>query len=148
MNTRIKSLLILLGTLLTGALLGGVIVGLVARDRTDKLDHIRKPGGFTEHVKHVIQPTSDEQWDQVRPVVEKTASKHRGIIRGAHKNLKASFDSMLVELEPLLEAEQIERLKHEHLNMKKHKGKKRKGKKRGKRGEHPPLPPDGPPPGE
>lgn len=146
MNTRIKSISILVGTLLTGAILGGVIVGLVARDRSGKIQHIHRPGGFVEHMQHVIQPTDDEQWEQIRPVIEGTGSRHRQIITDAHAALKGSFDSMVVSLEPLLGAEQIQRLKDEHVRMLK-KGKRKKGKgRRGRPGPPGGPPPDGPPP--
>ena len=140
MNTRIKSISILVGTLLTGAILGGVIVGLVARDRSGQIRHIHRPGGFVEHMQHVIQPTSDEQWEKIRPVIEGTGSRHREIITGAHVALKGSFDSMIVALEPLLEPAQAQRLKDEHVRMQK----KSKRKKKGRRGR--PGPPGGPPP--
>ena len=148
MNTRIKSIAILLGTLLAGALLGGVIVGSVIQDRSEKLEGLRRPGGFVQHMQHVIQPADDEQWEAIRPIIEETARTNREIMKGAHRNLKSSFDSMLVRLEPLLQAEQAERLKAEHSRMKK----RSKGKKKGRRGPPPSgphgFPPSGPPSGE
>lgn len=150
MNTRTKSIAILVGTLLLGMVLGGVLVGTISRNREGDRGKLIRPGGFVEHLKGVIEPTSDEQWEQVRPILERVGMEHRGIISDAHKELKASFDSLLVELEAYLEPEQLKRLKEEHARM----GRAKHRRPGGRRGRHdhphgpPPGPPDGLPPAD
>lgn len=141
MNSRTKSVGIIIGTLLVGILLGSVITGAVYQNRAEKQERIRKPGGFVNHLQEMVDPHDEAQWQEIYPIVEETGRRHREIMDGAHTALNASFDSMLVRLAPHLDAEQMERLKEKQARLRRklpgHSG------PHGRRGGGP----EGPPPG-
>lgn len=143
MNSRTKSVGIIIGTLLAGILLGSVITGAVYQNRAEKQERLRKPGGFVEHLEEMVDPHDEAQWQTIYPIVEKTGRRHREIMNGARTALNASFDSMLVELAPHLDADQMERLKEKQAKMRR--------KLSGPPGPHGggggPHGPEGPPPG-
>lgn len=141
MNSRTKSVGILLGTLLVGLLLGSVITGAVYQNRSEKRSRLRKPGGFVEHVREIVKPHNEAQWQAIYPIVERTGQRHREIMDGAHAGMKAAFDSMLVEVAPHLDSQQLACLKNKHEKM----HRKPAGPPDGPDGGGPPDGPDGEP---
>lgn len=111
MNSRTKSVGIIIGTLLVGILLGSVITGAVYQSRAEKQQRLRKPGGFVEHMREMVNPHDEAQWREISPIVERTGRRHKEIMEGAHLEMKGAFDSMLVEITPHLDAEQMKRLR-------------------------------------
>jgi len=137
MNSRTKSVGIIIGTLLVGILLGSVITGAVYQSRAEKQKRLRKPGGFVEHMQEMIDPHDEAQWQTIQPIVEETGRRHKEIMERAHGEMKGAFDSMLVELKPHLDEDQLKRLQEKQQRI------------REKAGQGPPPGgrPDGPPPG-
>ena len=142
MTTQAKSILILLGTLIIGGVIGGAAVGMISQDRREKRDEIRGPGGFIRHMERIIDIRDSAQHAAVHPILAKADERNREILKSARHQMKAVFDTMLVELAPLLSAGQMESLRREQHNMKK----KRKGPPNGMDG--PPRGEEPPPPGE
>jgi hypothetical protein len=115
MNVSRSAGLLLLATLAVGVALGALGAGALR----PRLERINPPpprqggppaGGFAEHIMSVIDPSDSAQESKVRAVVERTAARNRSSIEGLNQSLRASVDSMRVELTPMLTADQRERL--------------------------------------
>jgi hypothetical protein len=61
-------------------------------------------------MEETIQPRDSAQAEAIRPILARTAERNRQIIGGVNTTLKASIDSMKLELAPLLDEEQRARL--------------------------------------
>ena len=127
MNTKAKSIVILLSTFVLGGLIGGLVVGMVSQQRTEKIGDFRKKGGFIRHMERVIEPKDSAEHEVIHSILEETDARNRKVLENAHREMKASYDSMLVELEPHISDEQMNRLKAEHERMKKRMKRGRKG---------------------
>jgi hypothetical protein len=140
MKIETRTAVILLTTLLLGVLLGALAGGAVASVRRERIEGMRRPGGFVEHVEEVIRPRDQAQRAAIRPVIQATAERNQRIIRGANLRLRAELDSMRARLAPHLDAGQRMRLD----------GFARRPPPFGPpppRGGRPPPPGEGPPPG-
>jgi len=110
MSNTVRAWLLLIVTLLLGVAIGVLAAGALQDRRFARVNDIRRPGGFTEHLQEVIRPTSDSQWNAIRPFVE-TAARENTDRRRLHDGaMRASLDSLRIRLEPLLDAAQRERL--------------------------------------
>jgi hypothetical protein len=105
-----RSALILLATLLLGVLLGGVAAGAAARQRDAKLMRMQRPPSFAEHMRRVIQPENEAQWERMRPVLEATARRNESIRHEMLEQMRMELDSLRVRLDPVLNDEQRARL--------------------------------------
>jgi hypothetical protein len=110
MKIETRTAAILLTTLLLGVLLGAVGGGTMAAERRARLDEMRRPGGFVEHVEEVVRPRDEAQRAALRPLIEATARRNQQIIRGANVRLRAELDSLRARLAPRLDAAQRDRL--------------------------------------
>jgi hypothetical protein len=110
MKPATQSSLILVGTLAIGILLGSVLTGSLARQRTRQVEELRERGGFIEQIERAIQPRDEEQRRAVRPIIETTARENAAIVEEMHTGLRSAMEEMIAELEPLLDPEQYERL--------------------------------------
>jgi hypothetical protein len=110
MKIEWKAAAILLITLLLGAVLGAVLRTAIATRRAEEIGGVRRPGGFVNHMREVIQPRDSAQLAQVLPAIEFTAARNDTIIREARERLRLELDSMRARLAPVLDAEQIKRL--------------------------------------
>lgn len=104
-----KSAAILLATLALGVVLGMVLQGLLMRDRTRRVAELRTPPGFVSLVESVIEPRA-AQADSIRPILEEHARRYEGLVGSARTALSAVLDSMKLQLAPLLDERQRERL--------------------------------------
>ena len=112
MSNSVRAWLLLGVTLLLGIAIGVLSVGALQERRLARVNDMRRPGGFTEHVHEVIQPHSDSQWERIRPMVESTALQNAGMRRMHDSAMRAMLDSMRAHVSPLLDAQQRERLSH------------------------------------
>ena len=69
-----------------------------------------RPGGFAAHMEDVIAPRDSAQRGVVRGVIDRTAARNRTLIEQLNRTLRASVDSMRVELAPVLSEDQRQRL--------------------------------------
>lgn len=112
MSPSVRAWLLLVVTLLLGISIGVLGAGAMQERRVARVNDIRRPGGFVEHVQAVIQPTSDSQWEHLRPHIESTAT-HSAMMRRMHdSSMRAMLDSMRSSLNPMLDERQRERLAH------------------------------------
>ena len=107
MKTKAKSALILGSTLLIGALLGALLLGWFMRDR---MRHIPHPRHFSRTMERMISPRDDEQRQVVQEVLKRYQERLQVIDMRHREALKGHMDSLLVELKPLLSAEQLRRM--------------------------------------
>lgn len=110
MSPAAKSALLLLATLLTGAVLGVLGAGALERRQRDRIEAIGRPRGFAEHMEQVIAPKDSAQRARIRPIIQATIQRNERIVRSANDLLHASIDSMRAELDPLLDPDQRDRL--------------------------------------
>lgn len=101
-------------------------------------------GGFAAHMEEVIAPRDSVQRIAVRVVIERTAARNRMLIEQLNRTLRASVDSMRVELAPVLDEDQRERLERAAARLPAVRGPGGAGP-RGQPGDGPPR--DGPPQG-
>lgn len=109
MKLETKSAIILVATLAIGVVLGMVSQGSLVQERARRVESIRKRPGFVREVVDAIRPRADQK-DSVQAVVEATAARAEAIIEADRKALAALFDSMRVQLKPLLDEEQMQHL--------------------------------------
>ena len=108
MRIETRSALILLATLLIGALLGALITGALAQRRISRVAE-RRERGFGMHIGRGIAPR-EEQREAIRAVLGVAAQRNQEIMRGAREQLGDQLRQMREELLPLLDEEQRQRL--------------------------------------
>ncbi|MBC7841344.1 MAG: hypothetical protein H7099_03500 [Gemmatimonadaceae bacterium] len=109
MSPSVRAWLLLGVTLLLGICLGVLGGGAMQERRLARVNDIRRPGGFIEHVQAVIQPT-EAQWATIRPLVEATAERNAGMRRMHDSAMRSALDSLRAALDPMLDDRQRERL--------------------------------------
>ena len=137
MSNSVRAWLLLVVTLLLGIAIGVLSGGALQDRRLARVNDMRRPGGFTEHVHDVIEPTSDSQWARIRPIVEAAALQNAGMRRMHDSAMRATLDSLRAHINPLLDERQRERL----MRFVPARPPRRRGDD-----EMPPPPRDGPPP--
>jgi len=100
-------------TLITGFALGLFADASLVRGRRDRIDGMRRPPGFVDHMQSVIQPHSDAQRDSIRPILDAVARANQQAIRDVNVRLRAALDSMKAALAPMLDESQRDRLARE-----------------------------------
>ena len=113
MTANTKSMVLLAMTLITGFALGLFADASLVRGRRDRIDGVRRPPGFVDHLQSVIQPHSDAQRDSIRPILEAVAKSNQQAIRDVNAHLRAALDSMKSALAPMLDESQRDRLSRE-----------------------------------
>lgn len=109
MRIETRSALILLATLLIGALLGALITGALAQRRISRVAEMRERG-FGMHIERIIQPKDEAQREAIRAVLKAAARRNQEIMRGARERFGDELRQMREELFPLLDEEQRQRL--------------------------------------
>jgi len=110
MKLATRSTLILLATLIIGFVVGVFATGALGSHRRARVERLRERGGFIEHMESAIQPHDQDQRSAIFPILEATAQRNRVIIESAQAELRTAIESMIEELEPILEEEQLRRL--------------------------------------
>lgn len=107
-SPRTKSIALLVATLLLGIVLGAVLNAWWARERFERLRRLRTPGGFEQIVTRSLEPTSPEQRQEIEIVVGRTAQRLDSLRARHWRAVRATVDSMRIDLEPILTDEQQE----------------------------------------
>ena len=110
MSNSVRAWALLVVTLCLGIAIGLLGAGALQDRRSARVNDLRRPGSFIEHVQRVIRPTSDSQWNAIRPVVEAAAERNATTRRAHDSAMRAAVEAMKAELQPLLNDEQRERL--------------------------------------
>lgn len=136
MRIELKAWAAILGTLIVGVALGMLLSGALERRRHERVETMRRPGGFVEEMERIIQPRDAAQRDSLRPYLEATDQHNRAIVDGARGAMRAELDSMRARVDKLLDDGQKARLA-DFAQRGPQRGPGRPGGRRG--------PPDGPP---
>ena len=111
MNLKVKSSLIIIVTLIIGIVLGIILSQLFFRPprMIDRIAELRSPEGFLERFERIINP-SESQKDKIREIL----NKHFERLHDQSQKFRDQFvelnDSLRIELEPILNDAQKERL--------------------------------------
>lgn len=110
MKPSTKTLFMLLAMLTLGIALGAS-GAILLRGRPPGPPKSRGgDGGFVAHMEQTIQPTDATQRTAIRPLLEATDQRNRQEVDRSRGAMRANLDSMLVELSPLLQPGQRDRL--------------------------------------
>ena len=119
MTPRVKSTLVLVGTLVLGIAIGALGAGALAQHRAGQIRELRRREGFVHHMERLIAPRDSAQWAAIRPILEETARDNAAIFADTHARLSARMERMRQRLAPVLDEAQRARLeeaarRHEH----------------------------------
>ncbi len=110
MNTRLKSGLLLFATLCIGMLLGALLNARMAEQRFERIAFMRAPGGFARTMDRAIKPTSDEQRNAIRAILDSAEVQVREQSIQSRSQTMAIIDSTRSKLRSVLTPEQIDQL--------------------------------------
>ncbi len=110
MSNSVRAWALLVVTLCLGITIGLLGAGALQERRVARVNDLRRGGGFVDHVRNVIRPTSEAQWERIRPMVEATSLETIDLRRRHDSTLRATLDSLRARLDPMLDAGQRERL--------------------------------------
>lgn len=110
MNTKTKSALMLLLTLLIGIIVGVLGGHMYMEHRVTKFMAMRNDRFFQHRMEEFLQPRPD-QLDTLNAIFEKYQPKFLQLNRSFRAESRAILDSLHKELEPVLTKEQLQRLK-------------------------------------
>jgi len=112
MNTKTKSIMVLIGVLILGIIIGALSSSLLThRMWRERISHFRTLEGFTERILNKIDPEPDKR-EAVKNVLIKEYRKLIQIYEQSKIQVEAHTDSVLAELRPFLTEEQFERARH------------------------------------
>jgi len=110
MNTKIKSGICLLTTLLIGFVIGYLTSTQVKESRIRELRTFGSAEGFKYMMEHMLE-LNDEQKDAIKPIVDKYAKENFELMKNFRGEFSVLMKEFHKELTPYLTPEQIERLK-------------------------------------
>ena len=110
MRIELKAWAAILGTLIVGIAIGLLLNGALEHRRQERVQTMRRPGGFVEEMERVIQPRDAAQRDSLRPYLEATDQRNREIVEGARGAMRAEIDSLRSRVDKLLDDKQKARL--------------------------------------
>jgi|GEM_PF-5550373 len=109
-----RPLFVLLVTLLIGALIGGSITGMIVRNRLENARQFAQAEGYTQLIESIVEPTSAEQEETIRPFVSSAGEDIEQIVRDGRIEINQRFEQMERELEPHLTEAQRDKLRDRH----------------------------------
>ena len=109
MNTKIKSGISLLTTLLIGFVIGYLTSTQVKENRIRELRTFGSAEGFKFMMEHMLE-LDEKQKDAIKPVVDKYAKENFELMKNFRGEFSVLMKEFHKELTPYLTPEQIERL--------------------------------------
>lgn len=104
-----KIALVVVGLLATGFIAGFATNRLFVRTQIDRVRDMEKKGPFGEVFLDKIEATP-EQRAAIRPILDQYNDRFRELIQTSRQQRRATADSLLQELTPLLAEEQLQEL--------------------------------------
>lgn len=104
-----KIALVVIGLLATGFIAGFATNRLIVRSQIERVRDMENKGPFGEIFLDKIEATP-EQRAAIRPVLDQYNERFRELIRTSRQQRRATADSLLQELTPLLAEEQLQEL--------------------------------------
>jgi hypothetical protein len=109
-GTKLKSLAIIVATLIIGMVLGGLITARLVNKRLDHITALRSQRGFTHFIERSIEYESEEQREQVAEILDRTARQMFEHLRASRETTMRLLDSTRADLSEVLSEEQMEQL--------------------------------------
>lgn len=113
MNTKIKSIAILLATLGIGVFVGASITGALVRTRLEYVRAFGQQDGFVERFNELIGPVSVEQQAQIDPLLEAAGRDISDLVKSSNTEFKQIISKLDTELSSILTEEQLANLEEE-----------------------------------
>jgi hypothetical protein len=110
MHTKVKIALIIIVTLAIGIVFGAMLNRALMRHRIQRAFADRNPRGMVSFIERNIRPTPDQR-EEIRAILEKHRKKTADMREKFMMDMRAEFESLEAELDPILTPEQKERLK-------------------------------------
>ena len=107
----VKSLSILLATLLIGALIGASVTGAVVRQRLDTVRAFASSDGFTAQLIKVIEPVSDEQQAAIEPLLRQAGRDIEDVVGVTRVEIFLVMEGLETALTDHLTEAQLQRLR-------------------------------------
>jgi len=106
---NLKTILALIALVAIGFVGGFYTHRTISKKYVNRLVKLREAPGFEAHLYRMLEPT-EEQKQQLNPIVERYAEKVTTMHRSFRHERHALLDSMHAEIKPLLDEQQVERL--------------------------------------
>ncbi len=94
MNTKSKSALVLLGTLVLGIVIGVLLQTAVHNQRMETARSLRNRGALSDVIERVVKPRNEDQAEAIRALVTRYEAKLSGMLRESWRTRGTLFDSM------------------------------------------------------
>lgn len=114
MSPSLKSVLLLLITLVIGGVLGALLHARLSEQRLERIAAYRSERGFIRYIERGIEPTDADQQEQIRQILSSAASRVSERSTRHRQEMRSIIDSTHAELSQVLTPEQQQRLR-EHL---------------------------------
>ena len=106
MSTTVKTVIVLIATLLVGVLLGALGSGAVANKREKERVELRSNRGMSSRIQSQIPTLTDEQRLQIQEIVRRHAPEMDSLRRQHQQEIGDSFVEMRSEIAAVLTPEQ------------------------------------------
>lgn len=109
-NTKIKSILLILGTLVIGFVIGFLVSGRLTHQRIRKMVEMRRSKGFQKEMVAVIEPT-EAQATLINPILDSFGERLDSMHSRHLVEMQENMALLELSLEPYLEPIQMDKLK-------------------------------------
>ena len=107
----VKSLSILLATLLIGALIGASVTGAIVRQRLDTVRAFASSDGFTAQLIKAIEPVSDQQQAAIEPLLRQAGRDIEDVVGVTRVEMFLVMEGLETALTDHLTEAQLQRLR-------------------------------------
>ncbi len=111
MSTQMKSIMLLLATLVIGVAAGASITGALVRERLEYVRSFGNAEGFAVRFTEFIEPLRDDQKAEIEPLLEAAGADIQNVFGGAGREIYAIIEQLEDDLSSHLTEEQIARLR-------------------------------------
>lgn len=125
---KTKSILIVFATLIIGFAIGFLVSGQLARQRFEKFVSQDHSDAFKFRMMDVIDP-DDKQVIEIEPILDEYGEKMHRNMEKSKFDINGLHNSLIQELKPYLDAQQIERIESIHKRFKNRMGEPRRSHK-------------------
>ncbi|MFM9839707.1 MAG: hypothetical protein ACKVOQ_15685 [Cyclobacteriaceae bacterium] len=114
-SERKKAIVVITATLIVGILIGTLATGMFARHhyrghgRDFDKEHRGMRNGFAERIYKITQADSLQR-KQMKPIVDQTMANIDTLQRKTEEEVRVLLDSMILNMKPILRADQLTKL--------------------------------------
>ena len=117
MNMRIKSLTLLIATLMIGIVAGATVTGALLRERLEYIRSFSKAEGFVVRFGELVEPLTPHQRAQVDPILKNAGAEIEATFGGAGEKVYGIVQQLEKDLSPHLTEEQLLQLQQRRLEL-------------------------------